>query len=123
MTTIHANGPRDALSRIEAMVGMAGVQLSETATRQMISRAIQLVLQLQRGTDGRRRVVSIGEITGMEGATVTMQEIFKFEQRGVDAQGRVQGAISPTGIRPRLMKRIESFGIDVETVLHAHTRA
>ena len=117
MTTIHANGPRDALSRLEAMVGMAGVQLSESATRQMISRAIHVVLQLSRGVDGRRRVVSVGEITGMEGPTVTMQEIFRFEQRGVDAEGKVQGTIAPTGIRPRVLERIERYGIDLAKVL------
>jgi pilus assembly protein CpaF len=123
MTTIHANGPRDALSRLEAMVGMAGVQLSEAAVRQMISRAIQLVVQLSRGTDGRRRLVSIGEIAGMEGPTITMQEIYKFDQRGVDAQGKVLGELVPTGIRPRLLQRIERYGVDPRTVLDEHLRA
>jgi pilus assembly protein CpaF len=117
MTTIHANTPRDAFSRLEAMVGMAGVPLSEATSRQMISRAIHVVLQLSRGTDGRRRVVSVGEITGMEGPTVTMQEIYRFEQRGVDARGNVLGELAPTGIRARALKRVETFGIDLSTVL------
>jgi pilus assembly protein CpaF len=117
MTTIHANGPRDALGRLEAMVGMAGLQLSENATRQMISRAIHLILQLSRGTDGRRRVVSVGEITGMEGPTITMQEIYRFDQRGVGADGRVLGELAPTGIRARALQRIESFGVDLGAVL------
>ncbi len=120
MTTIHANSPRDALARLEAMIGMGGVPLSESAARQMISRAINVVIQLSRGTDGRRRLASICEITGMEGPAVTMQELFRFEQRGTDAEGRVQGAYAFTGIRPRAMERIERTGIDPAKVLEKH---
>jgi pilus assembly protein CpaF len=117
MTTVHANTPRDALTRLEAMVGMAGVTLSESVTRQMISRALHVIVQLTRGTDGHRRLVSVSEVTGTEGPTITMQEIYKFEQRGVDARGKIVGQLQPTGIRPRVLQRIEVFGIDVATVL------
>jgi pilus assembly protein CpaF len=122
MTTVHANSPRDALGRIEAMVGMAGLPLSESATRQMISRALNVIVQLSRGTDGHRRLVSVSEITGMEGPTVTMQEIFKFEQRGVDGHGKVVGQLSATGLRPKVLARIERFGIDVSTILEPYLR-
>jgi pilus assembly protein CpaF len=123
MTTVHANSPRDALGRIEAMVGMAGLPLSEAATRQMISRALNVIVQLSRGTDGHRRLVSIYEITGMEGPTVTMQEIFKFEQLGVDERGRVLGQLAPTGLRPKVLTRIERFGIDLSKVLDPMLRS
>ncbi len=112
MTTIHANSTRDALSRLEAMVGMSGVPLSDTSIRQVISRAIHLIIQLGRGADGRRRLLSVAEITGTEGPTIVMQEIFRFNQRGVDGQGRVLGEFTPTGIRAKVMERIERAGID-----------
>jgi pilus assembly protein CpaF len=123
MTTVHANTPRDALSRLEAMVGMGGVQMSEMLTRQTISRAINLVLQLTRGTDGRRRVSSISEVTGMESTTVTMQEIFRFEQRGVDKDGKIVGEYRPTGVRPKLLERIERYGIDPAEVVRPYLAA
>ena len=88
MTTVHANTPRDALSRIEAMVGMGGIQMSETLIRQTIARSLNVIIQLTRGTDGKRRITSISEITDMQAGVITMQEIFKFEQRGVDAAGQ-----------------------------------
>ncbi len=122
MTTIHANSPRDALTRLEAMIAMGGIQLPEAASRQMISRAINLIVQLNRGTDGHRRLTSIGEITGTEGPTITMQEIFKFDQKGVDEGGRVIGQLVATGIRPKVMNRIQVFGIDVHTVLEPFLR-
>jgi pilus assembly protein CpaF len=112
MTTIHANSTRDALSRLEAMVGMSGVPLSDASIRQVISRAIQVIVQVGRGSDGRRRLLSVAEITGTEGNTVVMQEIFRFNQRGVDGQGRIVGDLGPTGIRARVMERIERAGID-----------
>jgi len=123
MTTVHANTPRDALSRLEAMVGMVGVQMSETLTRQTISRAINLVLQLNRGTDGRRRVTSISELTGMESTTITMQEIFRFEQRGVDKDGKIVGEYRSTGVRPKLLERIERYGIDPAEVVRPYLAA
>jgi pilus assembly protein CpaF len=117
MTTVHANSPRDALARIEAMIGMAGITLSESAARQMVSRALHVIIQLSRGTDGHRRLTSVSEITGMEGPTVTMQEIYKFEQRGVDEKGRVLGQLAPTGVRPKVLTRMERFGINMTTIL------
>jgi pilus assembly protein CpaF len=118
MTTVHANTPRDALSRLEAMIGMSGVPLSEGATRATISRGLNVIVQLSRMIDGRRRIVSVSEITGTEGTAITMQEIFRFEQRGVDASGKVVGEFLPTGIRPRAMNRIEAFGVDPAAVAH-----
>jgi len=122
MTTIHANSPRDALARMEAMIGMGGVPISETASRQMISRAIHLLVHLTRGTDGRRRLASICEVTGTEGAIITMQEIFQFQQRGTDTQGRVFGDYAFTGIRPRAMEQIQRSGIDPAHILEGHLR-
>jgi pilus assembly protein CpaF len=122
MTTVHANAPRDALTRIESMIGMAGVPLSEQATRQTIARGINVIVHLGRGVDGRRRVTSVAEITGIEGATIVMQELHRFEQRGVDEQGRVQGQFVATGIRPRALERIERAGLDPTKVLDAHLR-
>jgi pilus assembly protein CpaF len=112
MTTIHANTSRDALSRLEAMVGMSGVPLSDLSIRQTIARALHVIVQLGRGSDGRRRVLGVAEITGTEGSTVVMQEIFKFTQRGVDGLGRIVGEFGPTGIRPRVMDKIEQAGVD-----------
>ncbi len=122
MTTIHANTPRDALMRLEAMVGMAGTNLTEAACRQFIARAIQVVVQLSRGTDGRRRLMSISEITGSEGNTITMQELFRFEQKGRGASGKVLGEFSFTGIRPRVTDRIEQRGIVAAKVLELPRR-
>jgi len=117
MTTVHANSPRDALARLEAMAGMAGVPMTEASTRQSIARALNVIVQLARGSDGRRRIVSVTEVTGSEGSVVTMQELFRFEQRGVDAQGHVVGTHVATGIRPRVMDRIERAGVDPARVL------
>jgi pilus assembly protein CpaF len=119
MTTIHANTARDALSRLEAMIGMSGVPLSEASIRQILSRGINLIVQLGRGADGRRRLISVAEITGTEGATIVMQEIFRFDQRGVDAQGRVVGTFAPTGIRAKVMERIERAGVDPAKLIGA----
>lgn len=121
MTTVHANSPRDALARLEAMIGMSGVPMSEPAMRQTIARALNLVVQLSRGSDGRRRVVSLTEVTGMEGPTVTMQELYRFEQRGVDAAGNVVGEFKATGIRARCLERIERAGVDPERLLASLT--
>ncbi|HEX4406842.1 MAG TPA: CpaF family protein [Polyangia bacterium] len=119
MTTVHANTARDALSRIEAMVGMGGVNMSEILVRQTISRAINLVVQLTRGTDGKRRITTVAEITGMEGTVITQQDIFKFEQRGTDKDGKIIGEYRPTGVRPKVMERIERYGIDPAEVVRS----
>jgi pilus assembly protein CpaF len=117
MTTVHANSPRDAMSRMEAMTGMSGMVMPEALVRQTIARALNVVVQLSRGTDGKRRISSISEITGTEGAMITMQEIFRFDQTGVDSQGRVLGDFRTMGVRPRAMERIERFGINPAEVL------
>jgi len=113
LATIHANTPRDALARLENMVGMAGVSLTPRAIRQQICSAITVVLQASRLTDGTRKVVSMQEITGMEGDIISMQEIFRFEQTGVDADGKVLGHFCATGVRPRFAERLRMFGAPV----------
>jgi len=113
LTTLHANTPRDALSRLETMVAMADLKLPEKAVRTQIASAIQIVVQASRLSDGSRRVKQIAEVTGMEGDVITMQDIFKFEQTGVDQDGRVLGHLRPTGIRPRCMDRLEARGFEM----------
>jgi len=113
LTTVHANTPRDALARLETMIQMTGMQLSERAMRQQIASAINLVIQVARMTDGTRRITSISELTGMEGETITMQEIYQFERTGLDAQGRVLGRFRPTGIRPRFAERLKLYGMQL----------
>jgi pilus assembly protein CpaF len=113
LATIHSNTPRDALSRMENMVSMAGVNLSPRAIRQQIASAITVILQASRLTDGTRKVVSMQEITGMEGDIISMQEIFRFEQTGVDADGKVLGHFCATGVRPRFAERLRMFGAPV----------
>ena len=111
LTTIHANSPRDALSRLENMIGMADLNLPHKAARQQIASAITVVVQVLRLTDGRRKLTSIQEITGMEGDIITMQEIFSFRQTGVDGEGNVEGYFHATGVRPKFAERLRSFGI------------
>jgi len=113
LATIHANTPRDALARLENMVGMAGVTLTPRAIRQQITSAITVILQASRLADGTRKVVSMQEITGMEGEIISMQEIFRFEQTGIDADGKVQGHFCATGVRPRFAERLRMFGAPV----------
>ena len=116
LTTIHANTPRDALARLETMIQMTGMRLSDRAMRQQIASALNLVLQVARLSDGSRRVTSISEITGMEGETITMQEIFMYERSGVDQQGKVIGRFRPTGIRPRFAERLKACGLQLPRV-------
>src|SRR5262245_19687523 len=116
LTTIHANAPRDALSRLETMIQMTGMRLSDRAMRQQVASAINLVVQVARLSDGSRKVTSISEITGMEGETITMQEIFQYERTGVDSQGTVLGRFRPTGIRPRFAERLKSCGMQLPRV-------
>ena len=113
LTTIHANSPRDALGRLETMIQMTGMRLSDRAMRQQIASAVNLVIQVARLTDGTRRVTSISEITGMEGETTAMQEIFFFERVGVDAAGKVMGRFRATGIRPRFAERLKQYGMQL----------
>jgi pilus assembly protein CpaF len=111
LTTVHANTPRDALSRIETMIAMGNVNLPEKALRQQISSAIQLVVQQSRLADGSRKVTSISEITGMEGDVITMQEIFMFEKMGMTQDGKVIGRFKATGVRPKVAERLKAAGI------------
>src|SRR4051794_5514928 len=111
LTTIHANTPRDALSRIETMIAMGNVNLPEKAMRQQIAAAIQVVVQQSRMADGSRKVTSISEITGMEGDVITMQEIFVFEKLGMTQDGKVMGRFRATGVRPKCAERLKAAGI------------
>jgi len=116
LTTVHANTPRDALARLETMIQMTGMRLSDRAMRQQVAAAINLVVQVARLSDGTRRLTAISEITGMEGETITMQEIFQFERTGIDAQGQVIGRFRPTGIRPRFAERLKACGMQLPRV-------
>jgi pilus assembly protein CpaF len=121
LTTIHANTPRDALARLETMIQMTGMRLSDRAMRQQVASAINLVVQVARLSDGTRRLTAISEITGMEGETITMQEIFQFERTGVDSQGQVIGRFRPTGIRPRFAERLKAAGLQLPRVFFEET--
>ena len=116
LTTIHANTPRDALSRLETMIQMTGMRLGERAMRQQVAAAIDIVLQVARLSDGSRRITSISEITGMEGETITMQEIFQFERTGVDREGTVVGRFRATGIRPRFAEKLKACGMQLPRI-------
>jgi pilus assembly protein CpaF len=111
LTTVHANTPRDALTRIETMIAMGATNLPERAMRQQIASAIQIVVQQTRLSDGTRKVTAISEITGMEGDIITMQEIFVFEKLGVTQEGKVIGRFRATGVRPKCAERLKASGI------------
>ncbi|MBY8976342.1 Flp pilus assembly complex ATPase component TadA [Rhodobacteraceae bacterium NNCM2] len=117
MTTIHANGPRDALGRIENMIGMAGIELPLKAVRTNIASAIDLIVQVSRMSDGKRRMISITEIVGMEGEVVTMQEIFKFDREGTDAKGTIHGRYVATGIRSQFTEKFKQWGYEIPASL------
>src|SRR6267154_2291242 len=110
ITTIHANTARDALARVETMVSMANLNIPERAVRQQLASAIQAVIQIARLSDGTRKVVSVSEISGMEGETLSMQEIFKFERQGISDTGQVRGTFKATGIRPKFAERLSAAG-------------
>ena len=111
LTTVHANSPRDAISRLETMVAMAGLNLVDKAIRQQIASAFDLIVQVTRLTDGGRKITSISEITGMEGPAVTMQELFIFERQGYEENMKVRGRFRPTGIRPKFSEKLFAAGI------------
>ncbi|MXO75238.1 CpaF family protein [Altererythrobacter aerius] len=113
MTTVHANTPRDALSRIEQMIGMSGIEISPASARAQIASAIDVVVQVARLADGRRRVISLAEVTGMESATITMQEIFRFKVTGRTESNEVIGHFEATGIRPKLLQDAAANGFDL----------
>jgi pilus assembly protein CpaF len=113
LTTIHANSPRDALTRIETMVAMSGVEIPQRSVRNQVASAIDVVIQLERLSDGRRKLTSLQEIIGMEGDVITMQEIFALERLGVREDGHVLAEVIPTGIRPRFSERLRLAGYDL----------
>ena len=110
LTTVHANSPRDALARIENMSLMANLNIPERAVRQQMTSAIQGVVQVARLSDGTRKVISISEITGMEGDAISMQDIFSFERIGIDESGKIRGTFKASGIRPRFAERLATAG-------------
>jgi pilus assembly protein CpaF len=110
MTTVHANTPRDALSRVEQMIGMSGIDIPPRSCRAQIASAIHVIIQVARLADGRRKVISLSEITGMEGEVVQLQEIFRYRQTGMSPEGQVIGKFEATGIRPRFVEQVISHG-------------
>ncbi len=113
ITTVHANTPRDALSRIEQMIGMAGLELPTRSVRGQIASALDVIVQIKRFADGSRRVVSVVELTGMEGDVITLQEIFRFDQSHIDRDGKVHGEFSNTGVRPDFLKAFSANGLPI----------
>ena len=117
MTTVHANTPRDALSRIEQMIGMSGIDISPRSARAQIASAINVVIQIGRLSDGRRKLLSLSELTGMEGETITMQEIFRFQINGRNEDGQVLGQFEAAGIRPKFAANLQTQGIHLDAAL------
>jgi pilus assembly protein CpaF len=113
LATVHANSPRDALMRLETLIAMSGYNFPSGSVRKYISSALNVILQVSRQVDGSRKVVSFQEITGMEGEIITMQEIFFFEQTGVDAKGMVKGRFRASGIRPKFVERFKAAGVSI----------
>jgi pilus assembly protein CpaF len=120
LTTLHANTPRDALSRLETMISMASLELPERAMRQQIASAINVVIQLSRLSDGSRKIMQVSEIVGMEGDIITMQDIFVYEREGIAENEKVLGHFRATGIRPRFSDRLKSYGIDLSALLFSN---
>jgi pilus assembly protein CpaF len=123
LTTLHANTPRDALSRLETMISMANLELPERAMRQQIASAINVVIQVSRLSDGTRKLMQVSEIVGMEGDIITMQDIFVYEREGIGADEKVQGHFRATGIRPRFSDRLKAYGIDLSSLLFTNTHS
>ena len=113
MTTVHANAPRDAIKRLEQMVSMAGMNMNSISIRSQIASAMRLLIQLQRLPDGRRKVVGIAEITGMEGDVVQMHDIYRFVKEHTDDQGNIHGTFKATGIRPTFLTDLKHMGLDL----------
>src|SRR5574340_314973 len=120
MTTVHANSPRDALHRLETMVLMAGVELPLRAIREQIAGAVDVIVHQSRLKDGTRKITNITEVQGMEGDVIVMQDVFIFEQTGV-VEGRIQGRLKPTGIRPKFVEKFEVMGIHLPPGLFGFT--
>jgi len=119
LTTIHANSPRDTLARLETLVLMSGVDLPQRAIREQIASAIHVIVQQSRLRDGSRRIMNITEVVGREGDTITLQDVFLFEETGVDGNGKIQGRLAPTGIRPHAMAKIYSKKVALSPALAA----
>jgi pilus assembly protein CpaF len=117
MTTVHANTPRDALARIEQMIGMSGIDMPPRSARAQIASAVNVVIQVARLADGRRRVVSLSELVGMEGDTITMQEIYRYRVTGRDKDNNVIGQFEATGIRPKFLAEAETCGVHLPAEL------
>jgi pilus assembly protein CpaF len=114
LSTVHANSPRDVLSRLETMVLMAGVDIPIRAIREQISSAINLIVHMNRLKDGTRKFMKISEVQGMEGDIITLQDLFLFDySMGIDEQGKFKGRIKSTGLRPEFMTRLHDFGVDL----------
>ncbi|HXA27138.1 MAG TPA: CpaF family protein [Candidatus Angelobacter sp.] len=122
LTTIHANSPRDALSRLETLVLMADVDLPLRAIRQQVAGALDIIVQLSRLRDGSRRVTAVTEVLRMESETITMQELVRFEARGMDAEGRIMGELVPAGVRPELLATLEAMGLPLPSMFAATSR-
>ena len=119
MTTLHANRPRDVLARIETLVLMAGFDLPARAIRSQIASAIDVIVHLERLRDGTRKVMQISEVTGMEEDVITMQDVFRFVRSGLDGQGRVVGRFTASGVRPRVLDRLEDLGLEMPTEMQS----
>ena len=113
LSTIHSNSPRDALARLETMILMAGTNLPNRAMREQIASAIDVIVQVSRLSDGRRKIMSVSEITGMEGNVVTMQDVFTFKRTGIGDNGQVLGTFGSTGIRPRFLEKLRISGVEL----------
>ncbi|QCP53840.1 CpaF family protein [Trinickia violacea] len=122
LATIHANTPRDALTRLENMISLGGMSLPPKTMRQQIASAISVVIQASRLNDGRRKIVSIQELTGMEGEIINMQEVFTFKRTGVDQNGTVRGHFCATGVRPKFVERLQAFGISLPDQIYDPSR-
>ncbi len=122
LTTLHANTPRDSVTRLESMILMTGVSLPEKAMRFMVASALDMIIQVSRMTDGSRKITSICEVVGIEGDVITLQDIFVFHKRGIDQQGKVLGRFQATGIRPKFCERLELIGADLPMDLFSEDR-
>ena len=123
LTTIHANSPRDALMRLETMVAMANLDIPNEFLKRYVSSAINIIIHIARLADGTRKVTSLQEITGMEGNMITLQEIFSFQQTGIDGDGKVRGRFKIHGVRPRFMDKFKVVGIDVSSAIFDPNRS
>ena len=123
MTTIHANSSRDSITRIENMIAMTGVEMPLRAMRAQIASAINIVVQIKRLQDGSRRMVSIAEITGLEGDVVAMQEIFVYQIKGTNSKGKIEGQFVPTGLRSTFSDRFDQWGYGLPTSIFTRTAA